>query len=94
MKSKEVAVKCGNSELNKIEETNCDRATSKWNSGPAIFDNEKLMTVDELSKRLNISRAHAYKLKNERGMPFLKLGGSLRFRWIEIERWLSKRSCT
>jgi excisionase family DNA binding protein len=60
-----------------------------------LIENEKrLMTVVELASRLNVSRAFVYVLISEQGLPRVKLGRAVRFRWDEVEVWLSKRSLT
>ena len=94
MKNKTLKDKRGNPQTNRVRESSCDEGAPTRHSDTAIFDNEKLMTVEDLSERLNCSRAHVYKLKDEFCLPFVKLGRSLRFRWGEVERWLSKRSST
>lgn len=65
------------------------------NPSAVLFDNEKrLMTVQELAVRLNVSRASVYRLMAEFGLPRFKVGRAVRFRWEEVEHWLSRRSHT
>jgi len=60
-----------------------------------LFDNNKrLMNVAELADRLNVSRSHLYKLMAEYEFPRVKMGRSVRFRWEEVDVWLSNRSLT
>ena len=94
MKNQTSEDKHGNSKPNRVMKLPCDENASKGRSEAAIFDNEKLMTVKDLTKHFNCSRAHVYKLKDEFCLPFLKLGRSLRFKRGEVEIWLSKRSIT
>ncbi len=54
----------------------------------------KLLTISELSTLLNIARKTVYNLVYRREIPFVKVGGSLRFdpdqidKWIKISSWL------
>ncbi|MFZ0931742.1 MAG: helix-turn-helix domain-containing protein [Syntrophobacteraceae bacterium] len=45
-------------------------------------------TPDELAEYLAISKATVYRLVNKRQLPFNKVGGMLRFRKDDIERYL------
>ena len=45
-------------------------------------------TPDELAEYLAISKATVYRLVNKRQLPFRKIGGVLRFRIDEIEKYL------
>jgi excisionase family DNA binding protein len=61
----------------------------------SLFGNEiRLMTVPELAARLNVSRAFTYVLLSEHGLPRVKLGRTVRFRWEDVEVWLKDRSFT
>jgi excisionase family DNA binding protein len=50
-----------------------------------------LMTVSELAEYLKVSHSMIYRLRRDRHLPFLKLGGSFYFDPIEIERWIAER---
>jgi len=50
---------------------------------------KNLITPDELSKLLNISKPSVYRLVEKRILPFYSVGGSLRFSLIDIEAYLS-----
>jgi len=52
----------------------------------AITDN--LITPDELADFLKISKSSIYRLVDERKLPFCKVGGSLRFRKNDIDKYL------
>jgi excisionase family DNA binding protein len=45
-------------------------------------------TPDELAEYLAISKATVYRLVGKRQLPFHKIGGVLRFRREDIERYL------
>lgn len=48
----------------------------------------ELLTTRELAELWSCSTRHIERLKLENGLPFLKLGKSLRFRRSDIEAWL------
>ena len=59
------------------------------NIGSNAENNTKAyFTPDELAKHLAVSKATVYRLVNKRQLPFRKIGGVLRFRIDEIERYL------
>ncbi len=50
----------------------------------------ELLTIRELASALRISRTSAYRLVERRDLPFYKVGGALRFRWSDVEEFLSR----
>lgn len=48
----------------------------------------KLITPDGLADILNISKSSVYRLIEGRKLPFYKIGGSLRFKISDIEKYL------
>ena len=48
----------------------------------------ELISTRELAELWSCSTRHIERLKLENGLPFLKLGKSLRFRRSDIEAWL------
>jgi excisionase family DNA binding protein len=50
-----------------------------------------LLTPAELAETLHVSVGHVYRLVSQRRVPFVKLGGSIRFRWESIERWIMRQ---
>lgn len=48
-----------------------------------------LITPAELADMLHVSVGHIYRLVARRQVPFVKLGGAVRFRRESIERWIS-----
>jgi excisionase family DNA binding protein len=52
---------------------------------------ETLLTVDDLSESLKISRPYIYKLVREKRIPFYHVEKCIRFSPSEIERWLEER---
>ncbi len=54
---------------------------------------ENLITPDELIKILNLKNKRAlYNLINRKKLPFLKIGGRLRFKLSDIEKWIIEQN--
>lgn len=51
---------------------------------------DNLMTVEDVSIFLKISKKTIYNLVSQGRMPSVKVGGALRFRRSEIEDWVGK----
>ena len=51
-----------------------------------------LLTIQELSQILKISKKTIYGWVHDNYVPYMKLGGAVRFREKDIETWLAKRS--
>lgn len=51
-----------------------------------------LLTPKQMLDMLQISRPTLYRLMGQRQIPFCKVGGSVRFRLIDIEAYLEKNS--
>jgi len=49
---------------------------------------DNLMTPKELAEFLGISKSSVYLLVETRKLPFYKVGGSLRFRFGDVEEYL------
>ena len=52
---------------------------------------DNILTIDELSDYLRISRSTLYKLAQEGRVPCQKVGRHWRFRKETIDRWLDQR---
>jgi len=50
-----------------------------------------LLTPGELAQILKVSTGHIYRLVAQRKVPFIKNGGSVRFRPESIERWVQNQ---
>ncbi len=48
---------------------------------------KEILNVDEACELLSISRRKLYKLKKE-GLPYIKLGGSIRFDKEKVLEWV------
>ena len=55
-----------------------------------------LVSIDQLAERLGTSVRHLRRLVAERRIPFVKLGGLVRFDIAEVETWVdaSRRPAT
>ena len=51
----------------------------------------RLMTTEEVSNYLRISRASVYRLVKQQKIPVSRIGKHLRFRKDIIDRWLSEK---
>jgi excisionase family DNA binding protein len=50
----------------------------------------KLLTIDELAERLDVSTRHVRRLVAEKRVPYLKVGKFIRFDPAEISAWLDR----
>ncbi|MEK7281196.1 MAG: helix-turn-helix domain-containing protein [Chloroflexota bacterium] len=50
-----------------------------------------LLTVEELADLLGVKVSWLYAQTSAKKIPFLKLGGRLRFRRADVERWIEGR---
>lgn len=48
----------------------------------------RMLTVDEVASYLGLSRQRVYALTSTRGIPFHKIGRSVRFNPPDIDKWL------
>ena len=55
---------------------------------------ESLLTPDEVSELLRLSRSTIYRWIHEGAIPHLKLGSAVRFDSSELEAWVRDRSRT
>lgn len=56
------------------------------------FDNDPLLTVDELAAYLSIPKQSVYILRHRRkAPPAIKFGGTVRFRKSAVDAWLQER---
>jgi excisionase family DNA binding protein len=50
-----------------------------------------LLTVDQLAERLDVDLSKIYELLRSYHLPFVKVGGDIRFDRHEIYRWIARR---
>ena len=53
-----------------------------------------LLNPRQLAKFLNCSVGHCYRLVEQRRIPFVRIGGSVRFRPEAIQSWVSRQEVT
>jgi excisionase family DNA binding protein len=51
-----------------------------------------LMTVEQVSDYLQVSRRTVYDLRKANAIPFVRIGGQFRFRRAEIDAWINERT--
>ena len=51
-----------------------------------------LMNVQEVAQRLNLAVTTVYKMVNQRRIPFVKIGGALKFNPTQVERWIQDQT--
>lgn len=52
---------------------------------------DALLTPADLAIMLCCHKGHIYRLVHQRRIPFVKVGGSVRFRPEAIERWIKEQ---
>jgi len=52
---------------------------------------ERLLSINELSRYLNIPKSTLYKLSQKSEIPVCKIGKQLRYRKSSIDKWLSEK---
>jgi len=56
-----------------------------------ILNMEELLTLEELSRYLKISKPTLYKMVEKGRIPALKIGNQWRFKKEDINRWVEKQ---
>ncbi len=54
---------------------------------------ERLLTIDELSDKLQIGKSTIYRWVRWDFVPYIKIGGVLRFEEGKVRGWLKQRGC-
>jgi len=52
---------------------------------------DKLLTIDDLARILNVKKSTIYQWVHMRLIPYIKVGRFVRFREKDIQRWLKSR---
>jgi excisionase family DNA binding protein len=60
--------------------------------GLVIDSKKKLLTAAELAKYLKVSDGTIYNWINQKRIPFIKVGSTVRFDQHKIDMWLQQRS--
>lgn len=53
-------------------------------------EQENLVRIEEVSKRAGLSVPFIRKLMRKESLPYYKIGYSIRFNMVEVDRWLSQ----
>jgi predicted DNA-binding transcriptional regulator AlpA len=53
---------------------------------------DTLLTQEDLCQYLKISTSSLWRLRTHAGLPYLAIGGCLRYRLNEVEKWLQSNS--
>jgi len=52
----------------------------------------KLLTLDEAVELLQVSKPTLYRFTSQRKIPFIKIGGSIRFNEMKLIQWLEEKT--
>lgn len=54
------------------------------------MDNQEtnLLTVEDVAALLKVEKQMIYKLKRDKKIPFVKIGGVIRFRRVDVNEWI------
>ena len=55
-------------------------------------NNQPLINVQEVAQRLNMAVTTIYKMVSQRRIPFVKIGGALKFDLPALEKWLKEQT--
>lgn len=50
----------------------------------------KLLTIKEVARLLGVSPVTVHRYKREKGLPYIKIGNTLRFDWEDVRRWVEE----
>jgi excisionase family DNA binding protein len=53
---------------------------------------DKFLTIQEVGERLNLCRTTIWRLMNQHGLRFVRIGGTRRIRERDLETWLERHS--
>lgn len=53
---------------------------------------DEILTLKEVAQYLKLAEKTAYRLAAEGKLPGFKVGGSWRFKRVEVERWIEQQS--
>ena len=56
----------------------------------ATNEDTNLMTVEDVAALLKVEKQLVYKLKRDRKIPFIKIGGVIRFRRADVDQWIEQ----
>lgn len=53
---------------------------------------DKFLTIQKVGERLNLSRTTIWRLMNQHGLRFVRIGGARRIRERDLETWIERHS--
>ena len=53
---------------------------------------DKFLTIQEVGQRLNLCRTTIWRLMNQHGLRFVRIGGTRRIRERDLEAWIERHS--
>ena len=53
---------------------------------------QKFLTIQEVCDRLNLSRTTVWRIMNQHGLTFVRIGGARRIREQDLESWLEQHT--
>lgn len=57
----------------------------------AIDMTDEILTIKEIAEYLKLNEKTAYRLASEGKLPGFKVGGSWRFKRIDLEKWIEEQ---
>ena len=68
-------------------------ATRSEASSPVTdTDSPKFLTIQQVCDRLNLSRTTVWRIMNQHGLRFVRIGGARRIREQDLESWLEQNT--
>ena len=74
------------------ESANFHRNLKKDDLGKVLRMSADIMTIDEVADYLRINKKTAYRLAADNKLPGFKVGGTWRFRRVDIEDWIEREA--
>ena len=53
---------------------------------------DRFLTIQEVGERLNLCRTTIWRLMNQHGLRFVRIGGTRRIREQDLEAWIERHS--
>jgi len=57
----------------------------------AIDMTDEILTIKEIAEYLKLNEKTAYRLASEGKLPGFKVGGSWRFKRVDLEKWIEEQ---
>jgi excisionase family DNA binding protein len=88
--------KLSEADMTELEAASKDlmKSTGPEYMSPEGFNEDDLLTVEQLSGYLGLQPASIRNKVSRRELPFVKIGSACRFRWGDIKRWIKENTFT